>query len=108
MKRVFWICAAGFVATLLLSTGLPLRNVSAVGQAATLTLYVLNPPALGVVLIAPHGAHELEESSWPAWEYSVMAAVSVVWWLCVGLGWTAFIRRRGTAAAPRPQHPYDP
>jgi len=89
---------------MLLSTGLPLRDVSVGGQASTIMLYVLNPPAVVVAALAPHGAHDLEESSWPKWQYPVMAVVSTGWWLCVGLVWAALIRRKRIAGASRSAH----
>ena len=105
MKRIPWACGVGFAASLLLlSTGLPLRDVSTVGQLSTIMLYVLNPPTVVVAVLAPHGAHDLEESSWPKWEYPVMAVVSAGWWFCVGLIRVAVIRWKGIRAAARSGH----
>ena len=68
---------------LLMATGLPFRQVSPEGQLATLVLYVLNPPALLVVLIAPHAVHGLETSAWPQLQYPITVVVSVLWWAFV-------------------------
>jgi len=79
---------------LLLVTGLPLRFVSPEGQLATIALYVLNPPMMLVVLVASHGAHELESSIWPQLQYPITVVVSVLWWGLVRYSLKHILRKR--------------
>jgi len=106
MKRVIWTCALGFTATvLLLATGLPLRDVSGLGQASTVMLYVFNPPALVVAALTYEDEHESENASLKStWQYPLMAASSASWWSIVGLGWSALMRRRRASASAHSMH----
>jgi hypothetical protein len=89
------LCVIGCVLSLsLLATGLPMRNMSPVGQATTLSFLVLNPPFIAVQFVAPHEAHELEHSSWPQWRYPTAMAVSLLWWGAVFYGLRLRTNRR--------------
>jgi hypothetical protein len=94
-KNAFRIAIFGFALSLaVLGTGLPMRNVGTLGQAATAAFLVLNPPFVAVQFAAPYEAHELEHSVWPSYEYPTAILVSMAWWLAVYRALRYLSRRR--------------
>jgi hypothetical protein len=90
------VAGIGLVAALtMLALRLPLESVSAWGSFWTLVFFVLDPPFCLIQAIVPHGAHDLETSSWPRLEYPVAALTAIGWWLLLAV-WMARRARRGT------------
>jgi hypothetical protein len=81
MRLTALLPTAGFaISAIMLAFKLPMASVSPMGVALTLAFYALNPPFFLVQLFAPHDAHELEHSSWAAFQYPIAFLVSAAWW----------------------------
>ena len=67
----------------ILATGLPFRDVSAIGQICTISYYLLNPPFIVVMFLAPYDNHTAEYHIWLKFQYPSAIFISALWWVCL-------------------------